>query len=665
MAMRPDDVPDNEFTSRLIQLDEAVADQTPPPVDDATSADPLTARLRSTRACLELIERVRRATPDLQLDAGQDSMRDGPIDAESTPERIGRFEIIRELGRGGYGVVFLARDPDLERDVALKVPRPEVMLTPELRQRFVREAKVAAALDHAHVVPVFEVGTVGSISYLASAFCSGTSLSQWLAARPEPVEPVDAARLVMTLAEAVQHAHGRGVLHRDLKPSNILLEQPPASETRHCQVAPPDHLSALVPRITDFGLAKFLDVSSPETRTTAVLGTPAYMAPEQAAGRAKEIGPAADVYALGAILYELLTRSPPLRRDSDLATLQAVQSEDPRPLRRVRPDVPRDLEAICLKCLEKDPGRRYATATDLAADLNRFLHREPVRARRITAAARFRRWCRRNPAPAALGLLLAATLLLGIIGVTWQWRRAESNLKLAVTQRASAEDNLAEADRQRQLAEANFRRAHQAVDDYFTLTSESSLLENPTLGPLRIELLEKAQQYYEDFIAQRGDEPRLQAELAAGYVRLSSIIHDTGRDDWLPYFEKGLDILERLDLEQAPFGEFASWRRGVNNSRAPQLLTAEPDRVWQAAQRGIAIWETLARRHPNASGFRSDLAELYAMAGMAQYRRKQPEAARAALQRARDLRRQLADEHPGETRHRYCACRKPDRGGHG
>ena len=176
MAMRPDDSPDNDFTSRLIQLDEAVAGQTPAPVDDATSADPLAVRLRSTKACLELIERVRRATPVLQLDASPDSTRGGPIDAESTPERIGRFEIIRELGRGGYGVVFLARDPDLERDVALKVPRPEVMLTPELRQRFVREAKAAAALDHAHVVPVFEVGTVGSISYLASAFCPGTSL---------------------------------------------------------------------------------------------------------------------------------------------------------------------------------------------------------------------------------------------------------------------------------------------------------------------------------------------------------------------------------------------------------------------------------------------------------------------------------------------------------
>ncbi len=248
---------------------------------------------------------------------------------------------------------------------------------------------------------------------------------------------------------------------------------------------------------------------------------------------------------------------------------------------------------------------------------------------------------------------MAATLLLGIIGVTWQWRRAESNLKLAVTQRASAEINLAEADRQRQRAEANFRRAHQAVDDYFTLTSECSLLENPTLGPLRIELLEKAQQYYEDFIAQRGDDPSLQAELAAGYVRLASIIHDMGRKDWLPYFEKGLDILERLDLEQAPFWEFLSWRRGVNNSRAPQLLTAEPDRVWQAAQRGIAIWETLARRNPNVSGFRADLAELYVMAGMAQYWRMQPDEARAAMQRACDLRRQLADEHLGETRHRY------------
>ena len=653
MAKRPDDLADNEFTSRLVELDEALAGETPAP-PDATSTEPLTARLRSTKACLELIERVRRTTPQLRLDAESDLSADVRDYQEPAPERIGRFEIIRELGRGGYGVVFLAHDSDLERDVALKVPRPEVMLTPELRQRFVREAKAAAALDHAHVVPVFEAGTIGSISYLASAFCPGTSLSEWLDEHSDPIAPGDAARLVMTLAEAVQHAHSRGVVHRDLNPRNILLEQP--TEDGACSDTGTRlraDLAALVPKISDFGLARFLDVSTNDTRTTAILGTPAYMAPEQAAGRAKHSGPAADVYALGAILYELLTRTAPFRRETDLATLQAVQTEDPRPVRSARTDVPRDLEAICSKCLEKEPSRRYASATNLASDLNRFLHREPVVARPVTTATRFGRWCRRNPALATLGITLAATLLLGIVGVTWQWRRAEAHLAMAVVQRTKAEDNLAEADRQRQQAEENFRRAHQAVDDYFTLTSENSLLENPTLGPLRIELLRKAQRYYEGFVEQRGDDPQLQAELAASYIRLSSIVHDMGGDDWLPHFEKGLEVLEQLDVEQAPFWEFPSWRRGVNNSRSPHLLTAQPERAWKAARRGIAIWKELAERHPQVAGFRTDLAALYSMAGMAQYARRNKKEMLAALNRAHQLRQQLADEHPGEVRHRY------------
>ena len=423
MATRPDEHLEEEFTSRLIELADALGGETCVPSEDPTPEDPLAAPLRSARACLERIERFRtneRSSRDINGDSIEFTA--DALDPDAMPKRIGRFEIVRELGRGGYGVVFLARDPNLERDVALKVPRPEVMLSAELRQRFLREAKAAAALNHAHIVPVFETGSVGPIGYIASAFCQGTSLARWLAVHAAPIPAAVAAGTMVTLADAVQHAHGRGVLHRDLKPSNILLESPaegasPAEGDRAVgdENGAAYELDDLSPLISDFGLAKIVDTSSRQTRTAAILGTPAYMAPEQAAGRTDRIGPAADIYALGAVLYELLTREPPLSRATDLATLQAVQTEEPPALSRFRSDVPRDLEAICLKCLEKEPARRYATATALADDLNRFLAGRPVTAQPVGSAERLVRWCRRNPVVA--GLTTAAGVLLVAVAV--------------------------------------------------------------------------------------------------------------------------------------------------------------------------------------------------------------------------------------------------------
>ena len=291
------------------------------------------------------------------------------------PRRIGRFEILRQLGQGGYGVVFLAHDPQLNRQVALKVPRPEVLVTASLRQRFLREAEAAAALSHAHVVPVYEAGHIGPLCYIASAYYAGANLDQWLTQQTSPIAPTDAAAYVQKLAEAMQHAHLRGVLHRDLKPSNVLMSPAEAvsddSETE----------ASWIPRVTDFGLARLAEATAKQTQSNAILGTPSYMAPEQAAGKVDLISTATDIYGLGAILYFLLTGRPPFEAETPVATLQAVVAGEPVRATRLRPDIPRDLEAVCLKCLEKSPAKRYRHACDLAADLQRLLDGEPVQAR--------------------------------------------------------------------------------------------------------------------------------------------------------------------------------------------------------------------------------------------------------------------------------------------
>src|SRR5262249_51200406 len=229
---------------------------------------------------------------------------------------LGRFRLLRELGRGGFGVVYLASDPLLGREVALKVPRPEVGLTPELRERFAREARAAAGLEHPNIVPVYEAGEAGPVCFLVSADCPGVSLAQWLRGRAEPVPFRTAAALVATLADAMGHAHGRGVVHRDLKPANVLLGAG--------QGTAPAELP-WVPRITDFGLAKLmLGGAGGQTQSGAIVGTPCYMAPEQAGGKTRDVGPTADIYSLGTILYELLTGRPPLVGETDLDTLLQV-----------------------------------------------------------------------------------------------------------------------------------------------------------------------------------------------------------------------------------------------------------------------------------------------------------------------------------------------------
>jgi serine/threonine protein kinase len=316
---------------------------------------------------------------------------DGRAPAALSPDwpTVPGYEILAEVGRGGMGVVYRARQLSSRRTVALKLLRDGALAGPQARARFRIEAEAAARVRHPNVVEIYEVREDHGRPCFAMELVEGGTLEQHLAGRPHPA--AQAAELVRTLALAVQHAHAQHVVHRDLKPANILLTRrasslacPPAEGKQGCL--------PYEPKIADFGLAKRLDSDSTAwTREGAVLGTAGYLAPEQADGRVQEVGPAADVWALGAILYEMLTGRPPFQAESWAAMLEAVLHAEPAPPRRLRPDVPPDLETVCLKCLEKEPGRRYASAAALADDLGRFLEGASVTAVPLGAAERLAR----------------------------------------------------------------------------------------------------------------------------------------------------------------------------------------------------------------------------------------------------------------------------------
>lgn len=333
------------------------------------------------------------------------------------PRRIGRYTILRLAGEGGFATVWEGFDTELRRPVAVKLRRPELLLSESARRRFFREAEIAARLVHPHIVTIYEVGEDAGREFIASEFCSGGSLAGWLDRHPGPLEPRLAARLLLTLAAAAAHAHAAGVIHRDIKPGNVMLAPTAAGDEPVLPAATGAGDRGLTAKLTDFGLGKLAEGSESAahltqlTRTGTSIGTPAWMAPEQIDRTFGAVGPATDVHGLGLLLYRLLTGQAPREERTDAETYRQVLLDEPASADRIVRGVPRDLAAVVSKCLAKRPGDRYPTAADLAADLGRWLGGRPTVARPLSPAGRFTRWVRRRPVVASLAAVAIGTSL--------------------------------------------------------------------------------------------------------------------------------------------------------------------------------------------------------------------------------------------------------------
>lgn len=468
---------------------------------------------------------------------------------------IDGYEIIRELGRGGIGVVYLARQHSLNRLVALKVLRSGPYADQEERARFRHEAETVARLRHPNMVHVYEVGEQNGNPFLAMEFVEGGSLRDRLQGNPQPF--ANSVRLMEIIARAIHHAHLAGLIHRDLKPANILL-QPSLDATSPKRL----DLSECEPKITDFGLAKQLDDPNHRTATGEIVGTPSYMAPEQAASQRSSLGPATDVYSLGAILYELITGRPPFKGATAVDTVvQLLHQEVVRPS-SLRPELPRDLETICMTCLNKDSARRYSSASALAHDLARFRRGQPIVARPIGPIERTWKWARSHPLPTALllGIFLVATL--GFAGVTWQWREAVLAGRRYLEERVQKEAERELAETARAETAIQRREARQAL--YGSRIAQSQL-------SWRVSDLPGARRALESCIPIPGDEDRR---------------------GWEWYYLRQLYRSERLLLEHNIDGVAGALAHSVKGDRLASIVA----NTEQGAEGELILWQPLHNR---------------------------------------------------------------------
>lgn len=377
---------------------------------------------------------------------------------------FGDYALLGEIAHGGMGVVYCARQTSLNRLVALKMIGSGQFATPAEVERFRQEAQAAANLDHPNIVPIYEIGEHEGQHYFSMKLIEGESLADQMANPSSALSFRDQATMLAKVAHAVHHAHQHGVIHRDLKPSNILLDEQGE------------------PHLTDFGLAKLLEKGAGQTQSGAFLGTPAYMSPEQACGKTKEITVASDIYSLGAVLYTMLTGRAPFTGESLGDIIEQVKDSAPKRPRTLQPGVSADLEAICLKCLEKEPALRYPSAAAVAEDLERWLRGEPISPRRVSGWVRGLMWAKRKPVIAGLTAALLLVAATGLGGVAWQWREAVRAQHLAEAKtmaeskaKAETEEALARADQR--IGEGLFEKG----DDAYAVSFLVRLLrQHPT-----------------------------------------------------------------------------------------------------------------------------------------------------------------------------------------
>jgi tetratricopeptide (TPR) repeat protein len=574
------------------------------------------------------IDMPARAATEASTPAGGAAVVVGPV--------VPGYEILGTLGHGGMGVVYRARQIRPTRLVALKMIRAGRLASPAEVRRFRTEAEAAAHLDHPHVVPIYEVGEHAGLPYFSMKLLEGGGLDRqtgdgWGVAGGKEGQR-RAARLLAIVTRAVHYGHQRGILHRDLKPANILLD------------------AQGQPYVTDFGLAKHLGSSPGQTDTGQVVGTPSYMAPEQALGRPEAITTAADVYSLGAILYELLTGRPPFRGETALETLRQVQEREPDRPRAVNPEVDRDLETICLTCLDKERGRRYGSAEALAEDLERWLGGEPIRARRSSVWERSRKWARRQPALAALiGVTMLATAALALGGVLHHFQLRDA-LETARSNEAEAWKQKQTADEQRARADRHLLRATRAVQQMLTEVGDQRLVAVPQMEDVRKKLLEQAVALYLELSQEESAHPGVQQETARAFQRLSKLYLMLGQPDQAEE-ALGRALAVRAKLAEA-HPEAAEYQLELaathNNLGFLYGETQRSDGAGPAFEKALALLEQLDRSGPHVPAHRSALASTYN--NLADWHRasRRPDQAREWLVKAVGILEPLVREHPGD-----------------
>ncbi len=619
------------------------------------------------------LEMLRRAA-ELGENAGTVVQAAGtsPGASSASPQRVGDYEVLGQLGQGGMGVVYKARHVRLRRIVALKQIKGGGGAARETLDRFRREAEAMARLQHRNIVQIFEVGEEEGVPFLVMEFVDGVSLARKLAGTPLPART--AAELLLTLAEAVAHAHQRGVLHRDLTPTNILLsysrETPASAESSFRETTNRvSRLDEAIPKIADFGLARLLVGGTSLTQTGAVMGTPSYLAPEQADGKGKEAGPAADVYALGAILYECLIGRPPFKAATTLETLKQVVHDDPVPPRQLQPKTPRDLETICLKCLEKSPQRRYAAAEALAHDLGHFLAGESIEARRVGPLGRSWRWGRRRPLVAGLLMLLVFVTVSAFGLVSWQWReavlerqRAEAEEEEAREQRATAVEERRRAELQEQeargqraKAEERLTQACDVIDDMLTRVGADTLASVPHAEAVRRHLLEKAIKAFDGLRQQDSDDPYLRGRTAYAHRRTAELLKQLSKpDEAIPICRTAIDLQERLVAEYPDRADFRAELAISHGTLANLFLDANRlEEADQESKKALDLQLGLVADHPDEARYQHESAVSRTNRAMLLRRLRRPDEAEREQRAAQEIEKRLAERFPNDPRHRY------------
>jgi serine/threonine-protein kinase len=561
-------------------------------------------------------------------------------------ERRDRYTLARLHGEGGLGLVYVAHDHDLNRDVALKEIRPERAKQPEAFQRFLKEAQLTGQLEHPNIVPVYEVACrrEAESPFYTMRLVRGQTLREAIAdhhrrrreGREDPLERLRLLGAFVSICQAISYAHSRGVVHRDLKPENVML----------------GGFGEVI--VLDWGLAKMVDqpddgsnlpgvavTEQAQTEATVagrVVGTPAYAAPEQAEGRVDLVDTRTDVYGLGTILFEILTGRPPHHGPTPAEVLRRITTSETPRARAAEPSVPRALDAICARAMAKKRGDRYARAADLAHDVQRFLADEPVEAYPEPFVTRAGRWARRHRplVTGAAALLVAGLVFVSVLALLLEGARER-------TEKARAE-----AEEQRARAEHNFRQARKAVDDYFTAVSENKLLGLPHMEPLRKELLEKAREYYQQFTEEAAGDPRVRADHATAIFRVATLTELTAsKEEARGHYQKAVDLYEEVIAEHPDEPE---WRNklarcyndfGLSHIESGRMSDATP-----LLGKGRALAEQLVEADPKSAKYRGSLARLHLNTALWHYRAGDVEEAIRFYEKARQLQEEIVYDDP-------------------